>query len=367
MVARPSIPADGLYPATYRERGVAVPFTAPLLTGMRLRSSTSGPPELVASNPAGERGVFVLHWPKDGDRYRPTVHDSLLMRRLTAAQDLTPSNVRIAALEVALEGFSGHAAKAAAEKALATDRRQQHRMAHQLYLLLLEQVGQQRLAGVAASDMEGMADAVLHRLALSLGRSRKDISDALSGLTAAFAPIGVPPEDEQARYPRLIRLLQHTRADLAGSVRTADAIDDAMPGQSMIAMMDLVLSCAGEALAASRTLLGDPGKTLRQWIAGPDKMAAELSRVAWILDGWERICLLWRLAGNGGSRRMALLEMAELMPALPVETMAWCPRYLPWERLDPAWRAICQNETWRIGGAAIRLVGRNEALRGMNL
>ena len=49
-------------PATFLERGVAVPFTTPMLAGTRARPSERGGTELLVPNPSGGTGVYILPW-----------------------------------------------------------------------------------------------------------------------------------------------------------------------------------------------------------------------------------------------------------------------------------------------------------------
>ncbi|MGG5810685.1 hypothetical protein, partial [Falsiroseomonas sp. CW058] len=64
-------------PSSFADRGVAVPFTAPMLAGARLRRPAGRPPELLL--PAlGGRGVYILDWDACLGACRPTLHDRRL-------------------------------------------------------------------------------------------------------------------------------------------------------------------------------------------------------------------------------------------------------------------------------------------------
>ncbi|WP_428485510.1 hypothetical protein [Rhodopila sp.] len=356
---------------TFRERGVAVPFTAPLLAGTRIRDSGSAGLELVVPNPSGGRGVYILHPARVRERYRPTVHDTVLLQRIAHLTLLDPSSMRGAAWDVAREGLAGSEARAAAETAFSTDRSQRLWAEFLLLTTLVEQVEPHGLKirsfADRSAELDRRASAVLHRLGPSFGRSGPQLGDALAGLGAVFAPLGVAADDTKSRVARLIERLEDTRDDMARSFQVGEETDGTRLGRSVIASMDITLPCGRGMLTATRALLSDPIKLLSLWIVNPARVTALVTRAEWVLDGWEQICLLWRSAKTNMVRRAALLEMAQLVPALPCEAMEWSPTPLPREALDPACRVTCQNDGWRTGGGAFTLIGRNEKLRALSL
>src|SRR5215472_10209040 len=102
-----SAPSRDYVPATFRERGVAVPFTTPLLTGARVRRAEQGGTELLMLNPAGAPGVYILPSTGLGTLCRPSVHDTRLNQRISTLPTITPASVRDAAREVAASGLAG--------------------------------------------------------------------------------------------------------------------------------------------------------------------------------------------------------------------------------------------------------------------
>jgi hypothetical protein len=111
------------HPTTFLERGVAVPFTSPLLAGARVRPADRGGIKMIVPNPAGGRGVYILPWGGICRLSRPTVHDSTLYLRITERQGITPGSIRTAARDVAAEGLAGHEAAEAAGVAQAGETR----------------------------------------------------------------------------------------------------------------------------------------------------------------------------------------------------------------------------------------------------
>ena len=126
--------------ATFLERGAALPFTTPLLTGARIRKSQRPGFEFVVLNPSGGRGFYVLRPSGILAFCKPTVHDTMLFSRFSGSASITPASVREAALAVALEGHAGRDAIAAAAASIAADQAQCSKTYTTLATRFMEQV-----------------------------------------------------------------------------------------------------------------------------------------------------------------------------------------------------------------------------------
>lgn len=100
-------------PADCLERGVAVPFTAPVLFGARLRRSRGHGLEAVVPHPAGREGWFILPWSSAVDALKPTLADRALVAAL-GSDTPSPASLRIAARSMAESGLAGRVARRAA-------------------------------------------------------------------------------------------------------------------------------------------------------------------------------------------------------------------------------------------------------------
>jgi hypothetical protein len=114
-------------------------------------------------------------------------------------------------------------------------------------------------------------------------------------------------------------------------------------------------------------VLMDPAALLKRWIADPNSILAQAMRCDWLLDGWERVSLLWLTAASRASRRAALLEMAPLVPVLPHEVVEWTDPPIPQDAMSQACRVTSHQEAWRTGGSAFSLIERNEKLIAMSI
>lgn len=208
---------------------------------------------------------------------------------------------------------------------------------------------------------------MLQQIAASLGRPPAQLAVGLMAIADAFAPVGVGWDDRAARIPRLIVRLKEAQAALSDWLHADPENDIGGLGRAVTAMMKVASDGSQAVLTLARSTLADPVTFLKRWIAAPNDAERLASRCDWLLDGWERICLLWNMANSPAARRASLLEMAQLLPALPREAVDWLPVPIPPEAMDPDYRVISRNDAWRSGGAAIALIERNETLRAMSM
>jgi hypothetical protein len=348
---------------------VAAPFTTPLLSGTRIRDSAKTGIELVVPSPSGGRGVYILDWAGVRTLGTPTVHDTVLVRRLARLARLDPGGMRSVALDVAQDGYAGREAVAAAKQALA-DTATQCLQAHFLLIVgLIEQVQPTGLTAplpaVGISDIDRRSSAVLHRLAPLTGRSPAELNDGLRVMGNAFAAVGLAAQGHQARVPRLLARMEETHESLTEWLRADVENDLDGLGRAIARAMRTILDIGHAVLARTRASLADPVGLLRQWCKDPESVMTIATRAEWVLDGWEWLCLIWLSADSNGQRRMALLDMAQLIPVLPTEAGSWNDPVVPPEALQQPCRVTSRDNSWRSGGAAFALIGRNESLRAM--
>jgi hypothetical protein len=353
-------------PTSFAERGVAVPFTTPLLAGARVRAAERTGTELVVPNPSGGRGVYILPWGSARQLCRPTVHDTRLFERLGQLPALTPSAVRQAARAVATEGLAGREAKAAGTASAAADTDERLLANFMLLMGLVEEVepGSVPLTALLrpTAELEARSKRAVAHIAPKLGRSPDQIASDLEALAVLFGPLGLPPQADHARLPRLIAALREFRDEVAAwSPAAADEAIGAV-ARMLVNAAAQVVSAATAALQDARGGASPVSPLLRAWARAPDAVVSRIGRAEWALDGWDRIVLLWGEAKWPAERRAALLEMAQLVPIVPQDA-AERPDTAQPNPTDEECRVITLSEGWRTGPASFALVARNERLR----
>src|SRR5262249_52951665 len=112
---------ESFLPATFLERGVAVPFTTPQLSGARARPGERQSLELIIPNLSGGRGVYIVALTQIMDFCPLTINDRRLADAVANLRGVTPETIRHVARDVAGEGLAGLGAVAAAARAQQDD------------------------------------------------------------------------------------------------------------------------------------------------------------------------------------------------------------------------------------------------------
>ena len=357
------------HPTTFLERGVAMAFTTPLLAGARARPAERGGVELIVPNPSGGRGVYILPWGGVRELCKPTVHDTRLHQKIAALRAVTPAMIREAAREVAAEGLAGREAQAAAGMTADTD--QQDRMVTN-FLLLMAMVEQFKPAGTIAPapdrgkvhELEARAKQTIAELAPQIGWTPETIATGLEDLAQIFMGVGVGSFADQARIPRALEQLCALRADTAAWAQEHADDSGGMAGVTAMAA-SLTITCARATLAEAQAMTSDVAGLIREFGQTPALLAERVARSDWLLDGWERICLLWRGATDLAERHGVLEEIATLVPVIPKEATDWIGTPIETDAQHRFRKTVSLNEDWRTGSAVLDRIGRNERLRAL--
>jgi hypothetical protein len=356
-------------PASFRERGVAVQFTTPQLAGARIRRADRTGTEFVVPNPSGGRGVYILTWGGVRQLCQPTVHDTLLHQRISRLPSMDPGAIRAVTQKLASEGLAGREATIAATASARADGNSLILVNFLLLIMLMEQVEPTGLRVSAeterTTELDRRARRIVTTVANSIGRGVAQISLDLEAISPLFVPIGLDAEMPPARLPLLTSRLEAVAEGLTrwGEQYPEDGCNGLAASLSRSAFV--TAGCAAAALTSARELTSDMTGLLRAWGRSPAEIAGKTTGAEWILDGWERFCLLWETAGHISVQRAVLREMAQLVPMLPKEAASANGEREELEKLEPALRAAQLNVSWRSGGASQGLIARNERLQAM--
>jgi hypothetical protein len=344
---------ESLEPPTFLARGVAVPFTSPMLATTRIRPAEHGAIEVVVPNPSGGPGAFITDWPHAAKLRSATMHDALLFRRISQRGMPDPRTVRDAALAIAAEGLAGPEAAASAQKRIDCDQADRTRV---------RDVLARRLSGDAGSSA---APEEIIAKSLNIGTAHAAI--ALRECCDVVAPIGLSAEDQVSRVPRMIEMLNKAGEALHDWAGSDEAHDGDGIGITMAQALRGMAQMGRGFVSGLRRWFADPATLLRQGLTDPASLRERADRALWLLDGWERLALIWQAADSVAHRRLAVLEIAHGLPSIPNEAFTW---------KEPSVSMVSQSLSWKVsyGGqahlstaACMLLVRRNEAVRALSL
>ncbi len=351
-------------PATFRERGVALPTTSPMLAGARARL-TERRCDVVVPHPGGARGVYIFALGSLAEFCTPSLHDQRLVERVAALRPLSPHAVRLAGRAVAAEGAAGRAAATAAQAAEARD----EQMAQRFETIVLHSILLGSGQAALASDPKQRTAHALLKLAQRTGREadavRADVERlsqllVAAGLDAASRSHEGPPL--QGRCRTLLEAVVRMQSGMSAWAETAGNNPACAP---VIQGASIILAAGRHALDAAQRTLDDPATLLNAWATAPDNVAARLCRPAWLLDGWEHLCLLWRLAETDEQKAEAAAEACLLLPPIPPEIESWfgaAPDLLAQLRVRPA---AMTARAVQPPSQAVCLTARNERIRAL--
>lgn len=355
MTARRRLFSVKQRPATFAEAGVAAPFTTPAIAQARLRLDQRGRLEVVARNPTGADGMYVLPLAALAEFFRLSIHDRAMVEQIEASPAVTPSTIRRIALRVALEGLAGPDAQAAAGAAL---RQQEEHILLTLLLLLEQLLAEAGLPSIDWKQIDTGDKAARERLKPyfkslepSLGASATDLVAAVDALSGIVAPIGV------ARAP-FQSVAAGTLADVEAFGRSleqwlpGEGSDSRAIGELVIDCVRLTIACAGKSLEQATGRVRSVRGLLEAHRAAPEAVAEVLGRPVWLLDGWRHLTALWASVAEQqrDAQRDALVELGELVPLVPLSADEWLDGDPDKGRSHYEIRRFVRlNEDWRSG------------------
>ena len=366
--------------------GVHLPFIAPTLCGVRVRSNR-GDLEFILPNPSGGRGVYVAAWGVVSGFADPTLHDTLLVGRLSGRDTIGPADVRQAACAVALGGHAGPAASEAAQQSLEALTTASLRLRAHFLLTLVHLAGFQN----AEDEASCLTPAGFNRLAARLGWRGTQLADGIEQLSVQLASVvagpsrsgagggvsGGDPSDQAAadrpaadrsefrpslaagRWGKLLALVRQLRMSLAEEQFARSGPDGTTLGR-IINAADRCIRQARDLLPEIDALLIDPRPTLEVWRDEPGRNVPPwMAALESVFDGWDRICLLWFDARTPRARRSLIAEIAALAGATGAGD-GWSPpgkqgagRQVPGQAAQDPWsdelrQMVARNERIRM-------------------
>jgi hypothetical protein len=131
----------------------------------------------------------------------------------------------------------------------------------------------------------------------------------------AFNGYGLPQDNELAPARRLISELQNLSTSIGTWRSDLPAHADNGAARLVEQSLRITLEAAANAAEQFEALIGDTYATIQVWHRDRSDILQELSRLDWLLDGWETILGIWN-AANASDKNIAIMEMAVVAPIL---------------------------------------------------
>lgn len=356
------------WPATFEERGVVVPFTTPMLAFARARADGNGGLEVIVPGLSGGSGVYIIGWSGVREVFRMTVHDRAFHDMIETRKAATPREMRRCAHEIALTGLSGPDGIDAAEKAI--EQEDNERLLTNYYLV------NSVVKSLASSDVKlsvtelssptgqkkvrGMMAGIASDLNISSERLYADIER----WSDMIAPVGIASMPHECRLRRLLTRLKAFRMNVTAWGRNSNADPDGLAF--------LTADVALLTLDIGQTLMGevddhanDLKQALAKWATVGKEIDDRMTRLSWLLDGWEHVLGLWDSVIEAPIYEQveALEEIVRMLPLVPTKELEG-QKSKAWGDLENAMRKFVKPlQNWQSGDTDIELQLRIERRR----
>lgn len=356
------------WPATFEERGVVVPFTTPMLAFARARSDGNGGLEVIVPGLSGGSGVYIIGWPSVRDVFRMTVHDRAFHDMIETKKAATPLEMRRCSHEIALTGLSGPDGIDAAEKAI--EQEENERLLTNYYLVnsvvksLADIDVQLSVAQLSSPDGQKLVRGIMADIAKELRVSSEQLYADIERWSDMIAPVGIASMPHECRLRRLMTRLKSFRMNVTAWGRNSNADPD---GLSFLAA-----DVASLTIDVGQTLIGeiddhanDLRKTLAKWATVGKEIEQRMSRISWLLDGWDHVLSLWDdvIEAPIYEQVEALEEIVRMLPLVPTKELE-SQKGKAWGDLENAMRKFVKPlQNWQSGDTDIELMLRVERRR----
>ena len=357
-------------PATFAERGAAVPFTTPILSLTRVRPGARHGLEILVPSFAEGRGIYVIPWQAVPDMVGMTFLDGFSISAFVGAGGLPPRDVRAAGLKAARNGLAGPAAAKAARAALAQD--DEHKtVTHFLLLIeLMRAAGLESMEELRRTFGSPEGDAAVKRfIGVTAQRLRLEpaVLDArLAEISQAMSPIGLSYAPEPGRLRRRMNDLAWF-AEAVEEWSKEDRSDAAPVGRFCVEVARQTFDLGRDVLKEFDRQARGVGPTLRDWTEKRRDAADLADRLEWLTDGWDFVAASWRTAERGDAveRQMAVSEIFRVLPLVPEKESALRHADAASNVMSQHRRAVRAYEDWRTGSLDSELVRRIETARAV--
>lgn len=327
MAEAPRTGRGSYLPASFAERGVAVPFTTPVLAFARMRETPSGEPQFLVPGLAGGAETYAIPMNNLGETIGLTVFDRTLLEGLGSLESLRPLAIRGLYLKAATSGLAGPVHARAAREALAAD----------------------------AANRDALRARLAERASAS-GVPVDEVEAAIGEWADLTVPVGSPAARIDGPLLRTMRDLGELSEELRRWL-APEPVGPAEQAQRSGVVADRAAADARKLADFVDSLASDIAQPLSNWADTRRMIAESVERMSYVLDGWRRIAERWNDARRGDrvDQREAVAMFAMYMPVMPVEAAGADAAF--WEDVREAqqrWQKAASFQTWMDVDEALR-------------
>ncbi|MBI1208879.1 MAG: hypothetical protein GC191_16535 [Azospirillum sp.] len=355
-------------PGSFAERGLTVPFTTPIVAQARVRLDGNDRIEFILPSLSGGKGRYVMPWSTVQSLATTTLHDRALYDRMSPGVIETPAALRRAALQVASKGLAGPKAARAAQAALAADENSQVSANFLLVARLLSLVGMST-SDILDDERRGEVSrtrvrAALGRVADSLTLPKADLYHRVEALSVLISPLGLADAPQPGRLRDLARTLAAFTAEVQNWA-TSTVADVAQLGSFVGQVANATQAMVQAEIDRFDAALAQPAAIFKAWEGRAGAMKASVARTELLLDGWEYLLGLWRVAAerDNAEKQSAIADLFRLLPMIPKSEgrFASAKEYVDLGNVQRRW--VRANEDWRSGRLDFDQVHKIEAIK----
>lgn len=321
-MAAQSTTATHFWPASFAERGVAVPFTTPSVAMARVRNGERGRLELVISGLSGGRGVYMIAWKGVPETFKLTVFDRVLHEHISEIEVATPQAVHEAAIRASVTGLAGEDAAEAAYQASTRTTEDELHVSLALTQLVVQKVLQTELelslAALSLPSGQEKVQNMLGRIARMLTISPETLTDAMTEWAERLLPLGVPGYQPVGKLRKVHDDADHFLRSFHDWLRTSE-LPEGHPAVLIAEVLEETLGYWQGTFAQIDSLTANPTGTLKNWTSSKRELEQLSARLPWLVDGWPTIFAIWETAlrGDQDQRLGAVKTILSGIPLLP--------------------------------------------------
>ncbi len=354
-------------PSTFEERGTAVSFTTPLLTGCRIRKDYKERLEVLVPSLADSKGTYVIPWRNLGEMVSLTLHDRMLYSELADYTSISPRDLRGAVLKVAATGVAGPQAAEGAKRARLEEDRTKTLTNYMLIARVVALNGkrpEEILSIISTLEGRRLIRSYLNEVAKKVGATPAQLDLQIEQLSEIAAPIGLG----NAGPSTGLRLQLEQLAAFRDSMRawSADAAFE-HGGLARICadVADHTYALSLKVIAEFDAKMDAIEGVLRNYEMEALQFPQMIDKLSWLLDGWQFLIDWWETAREQPryEQIVALTGIFRILPLIPVAELK--ERGLETDTMNNVLRTkfVKMFENWKTGDMDNELVSRMEAIK----